>query len=245
MRKSFIVLCVSSSLLAIDNILHLVAPISGFSALSAFKHHASSICRIVFYMSLISFCAQTYSLLSKHRWTSAEQEIQPLRRSPEEVCCIAVSCCLALFFMVAITKQEGRFANAVTIYCLFLLTSALLIPPSGKGWKGNLANASWPAMFLLLSAMLLMPWAKLVHKNSAGKIIWEDVQFALLLVGASLVLAVLAIPGILIANLAKRALMALVLSVRGAARPQSNQLGRLVCWPLAALALAATSVIAA
>lgn len=245
MRLSFIALCVSSSLLAIDNMLHLVAPLSGFSALSAFDHHASSICRIVFYMSLISFCAQTYCLQGKHRWKSAEQEVQAWKRTPEEVICLAVSCCLAFFFMMAITQQEGRFGTAVSIYGLFLLTSALLIPPSGKGWKGHLANATWPAVFLLLSALLLIPWTKLFHTSLEGKIIWGDVQFALLLVGASILLAILAVPGILLANLAKRALMALVLSVRGAARPQSNQLGRLVCWPLAALALAATSVIAA
>lgn len=245
MRKSFIVLCVSSSLLAIETMLYMVERVTGYSARSAVDYDVSYLYRVLFYTSLISFCAQTYALLGKHRWKLPEQEVQPVRRSPEEVACIAVSCCLALFFMTVITKQQGRFGNAVIIYCLFLLTSALLIPPSSKGWTGNLANATWAAMSLLLSAMLLMPWATLGFKSSTREVVWGDVQFALLLVGASIVLAVLAIPGILLASLAKRQLMALMLFMPRAAAPASTELTRLVCWPLAAVALAATSVIAA
>lgn len=147
--------------------------------------------------------------------------------------------------MTAIAKQEGRFGNAIIIYSLFLLTSALLIPPPSKSWTRNLPGATWPALFLLLSAILLMPWATLVFKSSSGEVIWGDVQFVLLLAGASIVLAVLAIPGILIANLAKQELMALVRFLPGAATSHATELARLVCWPLAALALAATSIIAA
>lgn len=136
-------------------------------------------------------------------------------------------------------------ANAVIIYGLFLFTSALLIQPSGKGWKGNLVNAIWPAMFFLLAAVLQLPWEPVFQRLFGNQYLAEyiDAKFTLLLLGASICTALIAIPGIMLANLIKKAITSFAISSTGGAWQETDPIRRHIHWPLAVLAITTTTIL--
>jgi hypothetical protein len=245
MQKSFIVLSISGIVLAISNILNMMSGSLNLQHFNPLDGYIGILCRIAFYLSFISFCSHVYAVMSKHRWTSAETKDQPLPRPPEEIIGIGVSCIFAFFFTYAIARQQLHMVNAVFIYGLFLFTSALLIQSSDKGWKGNLVNAIWPALFFLLSAMLQLPWEPVLRGAFGNEHLADnlDAKFTLLLLGASICTALIAVPGIMLANLIKKAITRFAISLTGGAWQESDPIRRHIHWPLAILALATTATL--
>lgn len=245
MQKSFIVLSISVSVLAVSNILNMMSGSLNWQHLNPLDGYIGILCRIAFYLSLLSFCSHAYAVMSKHRWTSAETKNQHLPRPPEEIIGIGVSCIFAFFFTYAIARQQLHMANAVIIYGLFLFTSALLIQPSGKGWKGNLVNAIWPALFFLLSAVLQLPWEPVFRGLVGNEHLADniDAKFTLLLLGASICASLIAIPGIMLANLIKKSITIFAMSLTGGAWQESDPLRRHIHWPLAIMAIATTATL--
>ncbi|WP_308921038.1 hypothetical protein [Janthinobacterium sp. J1-1] len=245
MQKSFIVLSISGSVLAISSILEVMSGLLNLQHFHRLDGYIGILCRIAFYLSFLSFCSHVYAVMSKHRWTSSETKNQHLPRPPEEIIGIGVSCIFAFFFTYAIARQQRHIANAVIIYCLFLFTSALLIQPSGKGWKGNLVNAIWPALFFLLSAVLQLPWEPVFlglvgNEHLADNI---DAKFTLLLLGASICVALIAVPGIMLANLIKKSITIFAMSLTRGAWQESDPIRRHIHWPLVIMAIATTATL--
>lgn len=245
MQKSFIVLSISGSILAISSILDMLSGLLNLQHFHRLDGYIGILSRIAFYLSFLSFCSHVYTVMSKHRWSSAETKSQHLPRPPEEIIGIGISCIAAFFFTFAIARQQLHLANAVIIYGLFLFTSALLIQPSGKGWKGNLVNAIWPAMFFLLAAVLQLPWAPVFQRLFGNEHLAEyfDAKFTFLLLGASICTALIAIPGIMLANLIKKAMTRFAISLTGGAWQESDSIRRHIHWPLAVLAIATTTIL--
>lgn len=245
MQKSFIVLSISGIVLAISSILDVMSGSLNLQHLNPLDGYIGILCRIAFYLSFLSFCSHVYAVMSKHRWTSAETKNQPLPRAPEEIIGIGVSCIFASFFTYAIARQQLHMANGVIIYGLFLFTSALLIQASGKGWKGNLGNAIWPALFFLLSAVPQLPWEPVFQGLFGNQHLAEnlDAKFTLLLLGASICTALIAIPGIMLANLIKKAMTRFAISLTGGAWQETDPIRRHIHWPLAVLAIATAAIL--
>ena len=245
MQKSFIVLSISGSILAISSILDMLSGLLNLQHFHRLDGYIGILCRIAFYLSFLSFCSHVYAVMSKHRWTSAETKKQYLPRPPEEIIGIGVSCIFAFFFTYAIARQQLHMVNAVFIYGLFLFTSALLIQPSDKGWKGNLVDAIWPAVFFLLAAMLQLPWEPVFQGLFGNEHLADniDAKFTFLLLGASICAALIAVPGIMLAHLIKTAVTRFAIALNGGAWQESNQLRRHINWPLAVLAIATTTIL--
>lgn len=210
-----------------------VVDLRGFLGLHPHDRFAGMICHTVFFLSLLCFCTHVYGVMSKHRWRPVQQPSQAIQRSPEEVATVAISALLAMFFMITMAQQTSRLSNAAIIYGLFLLTSASLMQASIKGWQGDLVNASWCALLLFATAMLLLLWATVFHGTFIhGEDPLEvDGKFGLMLVGIGLVLALLAVPGILLASLVRRAITALVLCLSRGALIETNHIRRMASWP--------------
>lgn len=247
MHRSFLVLCISSTLLAINEILRAIADIHGFFGLYPLDRYVMAICHTAFYFSLLSFCRHAYAVIGKHRWSPAESETDKLRRTPEEVIGIAISSTLSIFFLSAMAKQQFNIANVATIYVLFLLTSAMLLQPSSKGWSGNLTNAMWPAMFFLLSALIQIFWPIMfvarIYANQQS--IGMDRQLALLIIGARTCLTLLAIPAIMAISLARQVTIGGILSLSAMKSTKQHEISKAISWPIAALALVATALMTA
>lgn len=247
MRISFILLCISTCLEAINTLLQAIVGRHGFLGLYPFDFPLRDICKLVFYLSLLNFCSYAYAAMSKYKWCSASDAPQKTTRPPAEVAGIALGSLLSFFFVIAIMKQTQHFFNVVYIYGFFLISSGLLMQTSAKGWRASLVGALWPSGSFLVSAFLAMLLSLYVPLNESHT--WHlsasDWKLNMLLSAAFIALTMIAIPAITIIDLGRKAVLNLSVAFSDANKGSLHPLVRNTSFALTALALVATAVMIA
>lgn len=247
MRISFILLCISTCLEAINTLLHAIIARHGFLGLYPFDFPLRDICRLVFYLSMLNFCSYAYATMSKYRWHSDPGVAKKNTRPPGEVAGIALGSLLSFFFVIAIMKQTQHLFNVAYIYSFFLISSGLLMQTSGNGWRTSLAGALWPAGSFLVSAFLAMLLSLYVPLNESHT--WHlsasDWKLNMVLSAAFTALSMIAIPAITIIDLGRKAVLNLSVAFSDANKGSLHPLVRNTSFALTALALVATAVMIA
>lgn len=246
MRISLIFLCVSVSLLAINNLLQSFGDVRGFLGIPyPLGQYPFSICLVAYYASLLGFCSQIYVAVRRGGMNQTSIAKVDEQLSPGQVAGIAVSSLLSILFVFAIAAQEKNVLRAALVYFLFLLTCGLLIEPSPKSIWRTILYSIWPASFFLLFSLALLALVELIGSSfviSGGK---GDVSRELMVrLGAvSVGMALFAIPTIAAASVGRRLVFDLVLSFSRASPEVLAQLKQNLSIALAMLALLATAIL--